>query len=75
MSCSLCTCKCVEERRKEETYVRARARLAGHGVARQWARAHDVRVNGPPKSSPKPRRPTASFYHLFFIMSPCLIHF
>jgi hypothetical protein len=34
----------------------------GRGVARQWAWAHDMRVNSPPKSSPKPRRPAASVY-------------
>jgi hypothetical protein len=45
---------------------------AGHGVAwrgeaRRWAQAHDVCVNSPPKSGPKPRRPTASFCYLFLL--------
>jgi hypothetical protein len=38
---------------------------ARRGVVRRWARAHDVRVNSPPKSGPKPHRPAASFCHLF----------
>jgi hypothetical protein len=35
------------------------------GEARRGARAHDVRVNSPPKSDPKPRRPVTSFCRLF----------
>jgi hypothetical protein len=35
---------------------------SGRGVARRWARAHDVRMNSPLKSGPKPRRPAASVY-------------
>jgi hypothetical protein len=42
------------------------------GVARIWARGHDVHVNGPPKSGPKPRRSMTSFCH-FFATSLCLI--
>jgi hypothetical protein len=43
-------------RRKGETHARVLARLT---VVRRWARAHDVRVNSPPKSGPKAHRPTA----------------
>jgi hypothetical protein len=80
VGCSLCTCKCVEERRKGETHVRARSpRLTGpgragwggawrglawHGEARQWAWAHNVRMNSPSKFDPKPRRPATAFCHL-----------
>jgi hypothetical protein len=42
------------------------------GEARRWARANDAHVNSPPKSGPKPRRPTFSFV-IYFAMSPCLI--
>jgi hypothetical protein len=31
------------------------------------ARAHDVRVNSPSKSGPKPRKPTVSFCRLFLL--------
>jgi hypothetical protein len=48
---------------------------AWRGLARRWARAHDVHVNSPSKSSPKPRMPAASFCHLFLLLSLCLIHF
>jgi hypothetical protein len=71
VSCSLCTCKCVEERRKGETHARARLpRLASPGQAwrgevRRWVQAHDVRVNSPLKSGPKPRRAAAFFCRLF----------
>jgi hypothetical protein len=73
VGCSLCTCKCVEERRKGET--RVLARLASPGVAWRWARAHDVRVNSPSKFGSKPHRPAASFYRFFFATSLCLIRF
>jgi hypothetical protein len=77
VGCSLCTCKCVKEKRKGEIRTRllASSHWAGHGVARRWARAHDVHVNSLTKSGPKPRRTMAFFCHLFFAMSPCLIHF
>jgi hypothetical protein len=41
--------------------------MAWRGEARRWARAHDVRVNSPSKSGPKPHRPAASFCHLFLL--------
>jgi hypothetical protein len=34
---------------------------AGRGEVRRWERAHDMRMNSPPKSSPKPRRSIAVF--------------
>jgi hypothetical protein len=60
----------VWRRGEREKHTRAPTRLAspggaGCGVARRWARAHDVRVYSLPKSGPKPRRPTASFCCLF----------
>jgi hypothetical protein len=43
----------------------------GHGVAcgmaRRWAQVHDVCMNSPPKSGPKPHRPAASFCRLFLL--------
>jgi hypothetical protein len=57
---SLCTCKYVEERRKRVTHAHthslASPRLTGRGVGRRWARAHNVRVNSPPKFGPKSHR-------------------
>jgi hypothetical protein len=56
-----------------EKHVRARSPhltgpgWTGRGVVRRWARAHDVHVNNPPKSSPKYRRPMASFCRLVLI--------
>jgi hypothetical protein len=49
--------------------TRALARLAGawRGEAMGWALAHDVRVNSPPKSGPKPSRLAASFCRLFLL--------
>jgi hypothetical protein len=41
--------------------------LASSDGARRWARAHDVRVNSPPKFGPKPRRPVTSFCRLFLL--------
>ena len=78
MGCPPWSCKYVERRRKGETHARARSpRHAGpgragpgvawRGEARRWARAHDMRVNGPPKSGPEPRRPAASFCSLFLL--------
>jgi hypothetical protein len=68
---------CGGEEKGENTRVRALARLAslsrvgpggvGWGMARLWARAHDMRVNSPPKSGRKPHRPAASFCHLFLL--------
>jgi hypothetical protein len=50
--------------RKGETHARARLpRWAGRGVA--WV--HDLHVNGPSKSEPKPGRSAASFYLLFLL--------
>jgi hypothetical protein len=40
---------------------------AGHGGARRWAWVHNVCVNSPLKSSPKPHRFATSFYHLFLL--------
>jgi hypothetical protein len=69
VDCSLCTYKCVDEGRKGgNTHTRARSpRLSRPGGAGRWARAHDVCVNSPSKSGPKPRRPAASFCHLFLL--------
>jgi hypothetical protein len=64
---------CGGEEKAKNTCAHSLASL-GRGKARRWARAHDVRVNSPPKSVSKHRRPTASFCHLF-LLSPCLIHF
>jgi hypothetical protein len=56
-----------------ETHTRARSPhiaslgQAGRGEVRRWARAHDVHVNNPPKSGPKPRRSAASFYRLILL--------
>jgi hypothetical protein len=65
------------EEKGANTRVRALARLAslgrvgpsgvGWGMARRWAQAHDVCVNSPPKSGPKPHRPATSFCHLFLL--------
>jgi hypothetical protein len=68
VDCSLYTCNSVEERREGNTHTRSLASLGGVG---QWA--HDVRVNGPLKSDPKPHKFVAFFCHLFFSMSLCLI--
>jgi hypothetical protein len=60
----------VWRREEKGKHTRARSsRRAGpwRGEARRWARAHDVRVNSPLKSDPKPHRPTSSFYHLFLL--------
>jgi hypothetical protein len=54
VGCSLCTCKCVKERRMKEIHVLARLAGPGH-------------VNSPSKSGSKPRRYTTSFYHLFLL--------
>jgi hypothetical protein len=40
---------------------------AWRGEAMQWVRAHDVRVNSPPKSGLKPHRPATFFCHLFLL--------
>jgi hypothetical protein len=74
VDCSLCTYKCVDERRKGETHVHAcsphLARPSGAwrgvGEARRWVWVHDVHVNSPLKSSPKPHRSATSFCRLFF---------
>jgi hypothetical protein len=46
---------------------RAGCGMAWQGEARQWVRAHDVRVNSLPKFGPKPHRSAASFYRLFLL--------
>jgi hypothetical protein len=38
-----------------------------HGDVRRWAWVHDMLMNGPSKSDPKPRRPAACFYRLFLL--------
>jgi hypothetical protein len=58
---------CEGEEKKENTHVLTHLTAPGHGVARRWAWAHNVRVNSPLKSGPKPYRPTTSFYHLFLL--------
>jgi hypothetical protein len=70
VGCSLCTCRCLEGRRKRETRARS---LTSCGVVRRWA--HNVHVNSPPKSGPKLRRSAVSFCRLFFTTRPCLIRF
>jgi hypothetical protein len=52
----------VMDERRECGESRAHARLAG-------ARAHDMRVNGPPKSSPSPCGGAASFCRLIFLVT------
>jgi hypothetical protein len=54
---------CGGEKKGGNTRALARLVVAGHGEAR----AHDVHVNSPPKSGPKPRRPAASFCRLFLL--------
>jgi hypothetical protein len=65
----------MDERREcGEPHARARLlarslaspRLAGRGGAGQRARAHDMRVNGPPKSGPSPCGGADSFCRLNF---------
>jgi hypothetical protein len=41
--------------------------MAWCGLARRWMWAHDVRMNSPAKSSPKPHRSATSFYCLFLL--------
>jgi hypothetical protein len=61
-SLASCTCKCVKERRKGETHAHACSpRRVGHGVARRWTWAHDMRVNSLLKSGLKPRMSATSF--------------
>jgi hypothetical protein len=65
----------VWRRGERGKHTRAFARLASPGRAGagcgdgawRWARAHDVRVNSPPKSGPKPHRPATFFCHLFLL--------
>jgi hypothetical protein len=47
--------------------TRTPAGLAGPGLGVARARAHDMRMNSPPKSGLKPRRPAASFCRLFLL--------
>ena len=54
-----------------ESHTRARARSpglawAGRGGAGRRARAHDMRVNGPPKSGPSPCGGATTFCRLIF---------
>jgi hypothetical protein len=64
---------CGGEKKGENTHAHVLARLTGQGMvgyrggAMRWTRAHNVRVNSPLKSDPKPRRPTASFCLLFLL--------
>jgi hypothetical protein len=65
---SLCTCKSVEKRTKDETHVHTNSsHPAGRGGVRQRAWVHDMFVNGPSKSRPNPCRPTTSFCRLFLL--------
>jgi hypothetical protein len=70
---SLCTYKCVEERRNGETHIRSPHRAgAGRGVSwhdevRRWVWAYDVHMNSPSKSGPKTRRSAASFCRLVLL--------
>jgi hypothetical protein len=82
---SLCICKSMEERRKGETHTHARLlrRIerggvgwgtvthgeARGGTARQWARAHDMGVNGLLKSDPKLCWSGTSFYRLYLLQA------
>ena len=50
---------CGERMRDPHTLTRFAG--AGHGMAWRSVRAHDVRVNGSPKSGPSPCGGTASF--------------
>jgi hypothetical protein len=72
---------CGEEEKGENTRVRlhhlastgwdgrgvAWRGIARRGEARRWVRAHDVSVNSPQKSDPKPYRPTVSFCRLILL--------
>jgi hypothetical protein len=55
---------CVGEEKERNTHARSLASLRRAG---RWARVHDVHVNSPPKSGPKPHSPAASFYHLVLL--------
>jgi hypothetical protein len=56
----------MDERREYgEPHARALARLGGAG-RRAWA--HDMRVNGPPKSSLSPCGGAASFLPFYFLV-------
>ncbi len=54
-------------REEREKHTRASPRLVGCGEMRRWVQAHDVCMNSPPKSGPKPHRSTTSFCHLFLL--------
>jgi hypothetical protein len=63
---------CGEKEKGGNTHARSLAsphlampRLARRGEVRRWVQAHDVRVNSPLKSGPKPRRAAALFCRLF----------
>jgi hypothetical protein len=54
-------------RREMGKHTRALARLATLGRARAWRGEVRCGRDSLPKSGPKPRRPAASFYHLFLL--------
>jgi hypothetical protein len=56
----------VMDERRECGEPHARARSPGRGGAGRRARAHDMRVNGPPKSGPSPCGGAATFCRLIF---------
>jgi hypothetical protein len=59
----------MDERREcEEPHARS---LAWAG---RRARAHDMRVNGPPKSGPSPCGGAATFYRLIFWFLGCYVY-
>jgi hypothetical protein len=60
----------VERKRKEETNTHA---LSPGGVGRR-ARAHDIHVNGPSKSRPKPCRHATPFCSLFLLHVHCVFN-
>jgi hypothetical protein len=61
--------KCEEEKKERNTRARSLALSgqAGRGEARRWAWVHDMCMNCPPKSRPKPRRSMTYFCCLFLL--------
>jgi hypothetical protein len=64
----------VMDERRECGEPHARARWPGLGRAGRRARAHDMRVNGPPKSGPSPCGGAATFCRLIFWFLGCYVY-
>jgi hypothetical protein len=54
--------------------TRTLASRVGRGEARRRMQAHDIRVNGLPKSISKPRRYATSFCSLFLLHDQCIFN-